>query len=815
MNHDRRVNRMYDDNTNTNYHNGLQDFGSYFDGPDADSEELNPERIRQEQIRAALERNAETTFDQANLNNQAQGRAIHNDAGEFATLKSTCTPFKSKLEFALISFFDGCATGISEEKQKLILFMMETILEMKEADPTLKFPPHDRILNWINRKNCDIPKLKTTVHFLKNKKNEVKELHAILPSAHLEFLMADPIKAPQLVSFPDFSNDKLTCFQQGKKWQTHYMFQNPMHDVNGMTIWVGDIVVVDNSRFLVNKFYQKSKVIYFDGYAVRNISDPTSIDFYDTNFMVSRSTQEQLTTGITSIVSKNEYHFDNFGLLLFDEDTWGVPVNLSFIPSEGSDPDRQLRLFKNEDYASKNLKRKRADGTYIRAYISPITIFTDDTSGNLTKQYCLFDSFVMTPAAMSFDARGSKNNIFFICTSSKDLNAVEMLPPLVDDLCRLETGIEMYSALHNDYVLVVAPLLFIQADNYRHAELSMHKGSGSNHCCRKCLFRVVKNPNKKLRKNATAKSRQEFANRVLQAIPQINHKAEKRTKSRLMELADENTDPSTIQYMNESESSIKNRSEVVLKLKAYEAPLDTPVEQLHTLVLGLMKLLVTFLWAKVMNTKEKKENLQVALETYRSSKSYSRNFRSLMRHNGSFIGRNYKQLVQIYPAVLRSNFDVEGDELLRLTTKCFDIMGLLSSLVYMRGIHHSVEKYKQIVQMLIDQLSEAALKLDNYCILEANIDPPLLSTAPKMHFLHHIVEDIDRFGPPVLFETENGEMFNKFIREAVQLTNRHFSARDITFMFAAQYAIRHLINAGSFLVTKKRMAIMMYLLGLK
>ncbi|KAI9351067.1 hypothetical protein BD770DRAFT_291174, partial [Pilaira anomala] len=67
---------------------------------------------------------------------------------------------------------------------------------------------------------------------------------------------------------------------------------------------------------------------------------------------------------------------------------------------------------------------------------------------------------------------------------------------------------------------------------------------------------------------------------------------------------------------------------------------------------------------------------------------------------------------------------------------------------------------------------------------------------PKTHFLHHIVDDIIRFGPAVHFETEHGEQYNKFIREAILRTNRHFSARDITFRFARQFVIRHLINGG-------------------
>lgn len=527
-----------------------------------------------------------------------------------------------------------------------------------------------------------------------------------------------------------------------------------------------------------------------------HIEDLVAIEELRANFVVSDKLVNALVKNVVSLVKKDKYHYTrSLGLPLFsvDDDT-------SDMYCDKTKSIIQECLFNNQHY-SESLKRVRPDGSFMKVIIAPITIFTDDTSGNLSKQYNVFDSYVMTPAAMAFDARGSKNNTFFICSANKSLSAVDMLPALVEDLSRLENGIEMYSEEHGDYILVVAPLLMIQADNHRQSELVMHKGSGARCCCKKCFFPAHKNPNPKLAKNASKKTRENFNNRVIKRLEKIVHVDEKtiwkRTKKHLLAFANLGADTD----LGNKLSFVKNGSEALMILKAFEGPLDTPTEILHTVLLGVVKFLCTFLWKKVLTSQADKDKFQAGLSKHRSCQAYSRSFRLQMKHNGSFVGRDYKQLVQIFPVVLRDTFDFQNNKLLRLTAKCFEIIGLLCSLLYMRSIRGERDVYLVTIQHLVDQFTEACLELDNHSIT-LGIDHPLISIQPKTHFLHHIVDDIIRFGPAVHFETEHGEQYNKFIREAILHTNRHFSARDITFRFARQFVIRHLINGGSFLVKK-------------
>ena len=123
----------------------------------------------------------------------------------------------------------------------------------------------------------------------------------------------------------------------------------------------------------------------------------------------------------------------------------------------------------------------------MKVIISPIILWSDDTSGNKSKQYNVFDSYLMYLAAMPMEERNHRENTMFICTSDKNLKAVDMVSSLVDDLAKLEDGIEVYSYDHGEYILLVAPLLLLTADNPRHSELAMHKGTNARHPCRACL----------------------------------------------------------------------------------------------------------------------------------------------------------------------------------------------------------------------------------------------------------------------------------------------------------------------------------------
>ncbi|KAI7865316.1 uncharacterized protein EV154DRAFT_407422, partial [Mucor mucedo] len=116
----------------------------------------------------------------------------------------------------------------------------------------------------------------------------------------------------------------------------------------------------------------------------------------------------------------------------------------------------------------------------------PISLFSDDTSGNRSKKWNCFDTWTMTISALPLKISNEYENHFFICTSNHIITAMEMIEPLTNDLYNLEKGMVMYDSQFKQNVFVISPVLFIRGDNVRQAEIALHKESRATHPCRFC-----------------------------------------------------------------------------------------------------------------------------------------------------------------------------------------------------------------------------------------------------------------------------------------------------------------------------------------
>jgi hypothetical protein len=85
---------------------------------------------------------------------------------------------------------------------------------------------------------------------------------------------------------------------------------------------------------------------------------------------------------------------------------------------------------------------------YYPVKIVPISFFTDDTSANISKQYNKLDSWSMYFAGLPFSERSKTENVCYVSAvlGSAGLNAMHLVPALVDDLLSLESGVKMYFA---------------------------------------------------------------------------------------------------------------------------------------------------------------------------------------------------------------------------------------------------------------------------------------------------------------------------------------------------------------------------------
>ncbi|KAL0077456.1 hypothetical protein J3Q64DRAFT_1628563, partial [Phycomyces blakesleeanus] len=230
----------------------------------------------------------------------------------------------------------------------------------------------------------------------------------------------------------------------------------------------------------------------------------------------------------------------------------------------------------------------------------------------------------------------------------------------------------------------------------------------------------------------------------------------------------------------------------LLELQSFDPSTDTPVEVLHNILLGVAKYLVNDL-VKVVLKKNPNQmaRLSKALKDYENSQGMSRKFTRELRHCGSFLGRDYKVLLQILPAILVTEF--ANDSILSLITPSFVRLGRICSLVFVRAVRYDYNMYIDEVEKAVTSLIQELHYYDITCEIEGH-NP--YSSKPKVHLLTHLPDDLRRFGTALHYETEKGEQFNKHIREHLMHTNRLNTSRDVCLKFAKQSAMRHIIDGG-------------------
>ncbi|KAI7865214.1 uncharacterized protein EV154DRAFT_584455 [Mucor mucedo] len=336
----------------------------------------------------------------------------------------------------------------------------------------------------------------------------------------------------------------------------------------------------------------------------------------------------------------------------------------------------------------------------------------------------------MNIAAFDLEESNKYENHFFLCTSNHKVTAMEMVKPLTEDLLDLEKGIVMYDAELQKNVFVIAPVLFFRGDNVRQAELALSKGLG-----------LITHP-------------------IALRYSSETYTAELRTLEDFLSFVN----PEQPERASPGEIGFKlTDAEDLLKLKAVDLSQDLPLQ-----------LLTQFF--RNYNSKVLHRNLTSSLTAFRS-----------------FVGRDFKILVQLLPTLLQkanffnsSLFD-ENQDSFRSMFECFDNLGLLASLVYMEKINN-FHYYKQILDITVSKTITAMDDLHHTTVLTRRRSAAAgteaitkrnfssLCNRLKSHLLIHISQDVERFSGGPHTETE----------------------RDVAVRFAEEFMLRHISQGGLF-----------------
>ncbi|KAL5496712.1 hypothetical protein EMCRGX_G013056 [Ephydatia muelleri] len=395
------------------------------------------------------------------------------------------------------------------------------------------------------------------------------------------------------------------------------------------------------------------------------------------------------------------------------------------------------------------LKEKSVQSGGMPVIMVPLTVFTDDTSGNKSKVWNKFDSWNYLLEGLPKKENGKLHNIHFICASNK-ARVLEMAVPLVQELNLLEhEGIIAYDASLQCKVIVVAPVLSFICDNPRGAELCSHLGATTSKYCRICLADVSTG---------------------LQGIGELRKKCDTMMQIRSIRSARCQADKKQLK----KRFGISAEPNPVLEL-AVDPHESTPVEVLHTLLLGPYKYLVRNVMGRL--TSAQKLEVLARISSFPFSGFAIRLTRNIAKYYKSFVGRDFKALAQLALFVFFPYLTAGEIEVWFALSKVF-------RMVYCQPFKpENIALYN-------------AICLD--FMRAVDLHAPELKGKLKIHLILHLPENMLMFGPASTFNTERCESFNGTIRAHNIYANRHAPSKDIATSFAIQQSMRFVCSGGHF-----------------
>ncbi|KAJ7653815.1 hypothetical protein B0H17DRAFT_957259 [Mycena rosella] len=228
-------------------------------------------------------------------------------------------------------------------------------------------------------------------------------------------------------------------------------------------------------------------------------------------------------------------------------------------------------------------------------------------------------------------------------------------------------------------------------------------------------------------------------------------------------------------WVKANESTIYNP---FLSMKGFDAAKDTPIEILHTILLGIVK----YAWHTThtgWNPAKKTtytQRLQAANTVGLSIPSIRASY--IMQFANSLVGRQFKQVAQ---TCVFQMYDLTDG----LHFSVWRAMGELLPLLW----------YPEIDDM--DQyLADVETAVSNVLDLFAMLDPSKILGKNKLHIMAHIRADILRHGPLIGVQTEAFECFNAIFRFCSIFSNHLAPSRDIAHQLAHQEGLKHRLTGG-------------------
>ncbi|PLW06567.1 hypothetical protein PCANC_26024 [Puccinia coronata f. sp. avenae] len=620
--------------------------------------------------------------------------------------------------------------------------------------------------------------------------------HSMLSSARslLSQDLSNPLVAKHIDFYPEMTNGlDIYKFSQSKKWLQDLLpaHRAPMCEVKGKHFYLFEPVQLLSAAVVIPLFfYQHDDQLFAKCLQIQRnhicqmpnkikITIPASLEFQD----------PQLST-----IPVNQFDCDYSEIRMDDSRKLMDSCDGVIYESSGS---------KEVVIPLPNPWRIKANGKIIRHV--PITLYSDDTSGNTSKQFNKHISFYFTLSGLPPNISNQEYNCHFLA-SSNIASVLEQSKSIVEELNLMTTrGFHAYDVTISQEVLVTSLVLCFLADSPMHAEVTNTPNpGGSLHPCRMCTLKVKK---KKFKRSPTYVQR--FLNRDSMGIESRNPpRLWAETKMKTYHLFDTAmgvnltsflkkktalgvADAINTRFITESRSdgSLKEKMESLdlnspaslfnpfLNLEGFDGAQDCPVEILHAVLLGIVKYL-----ARDDISKLKADQKLTLIGRLQSFSSVSLNIDSikpqyLIQHIKSLVGRHFKIILQAAPFILLEFLTPERKDVwLALCNLC--------AFIFQTNIAN-METYLETLKLHINQLLYYLIKSSAQWV-----------NKPKLHILLHLPESIERLGNASLFSTEKFESYNGVLRQSSIHSNRQAPGRDLARSFDNYSNLKYLVSGG-------------------
>ncbi|KAI8826980.1 uncharacterized protein EV422DRAFT_502697 [Fimicolochytrium jonesii] len=576
--------------------------------------------------------------------------------------------------------------------------------------------------------------------------------------------VANPVVMRHLRTFSEDVESGISELCHSQRWKTDPCLRLPMVRHGGNSYFIGDFATADGTLLHIKRFFTRKGQLWLEGQKMRlDVSG-----YWITDIEVLRPVAT-LTSQLTPE---------------FEERKLGGHELVGFKSSRRN----KSRIYEDDERSSilspHHLKIVIGNR---RVIITPLILYCDDVSGNRSKKWNCHYNWCFQLAGLPFKYCQMDYNTHFIATSNC-ASPLDIGKLVVNDIRNgLERGVLAYDARLMEEVVVIGYTFCVEGDNPMHNELtSMIDIKNDLHqLLQLSMARSWRETKDTLDKQVviaktqgvTALQRNQRENGVKSTY--ATNLLTKLTSMRSQKLPLSDIDRHAALHIAQYGLN------PLFDLVGFDGHEDSPVEALHTILLGTVK----WLWrATIKHMARRPEKIVFAARLdSMATRGLDTTFKSkqLIQYSHSLIGKDFRAIAQVAPFLCRNLLSPEW-------TNAWMAMSELTAMIYTE----SIEDMETYLRALTQGIHVTIARM-------CDVDDDFFNKH-KFHIILHFPESIRRFGPARLYASEKFEAYNPIMRGHSVHSNRQSPSKDIGQRFARYQTLRHVFSGGYWLEGWKR-----------